>query len=239
MALPGTAFLALWNERAPAREDYDLWHTREHVPERLGIPGMLMGQRYADGDGPLPSYFTLYALSSLTVLESPEYHSVLASPSAWSLSMRPSISDWYRRGCETLISLGGGVGGCLAAVLLAGRPRDDLARTSFARIVELPAFCGLHLGRVTDIPPLPFATSDPPHLPAADAILLVEGFDWPAMAASLPELDQLIHASGYRPLIPWTRYRLAFALENSDRGSMLDLDATRLGLRRIDPGENG
>ena len=46
MALAGTAFLALWNDFDPARdEEYNCWHTFEHVPERVGIEGILTGQR--------------------------------------------------------------------------------------------------------------------------------------------------------------------------------------------------
>ena len=40
MTLKGTGFLALWNDFDPEREaEYECWHTFEHVPERVGIPG--------------------------------------------------------------------------------------------------------------------------------------------------------------------------------------------------------
>ena len=52
MSLKGTAFLALWNDIAAARDaEYNLWHTREHVPERLSVPGILTGKRYVDQIG--------------------------------------------------------------------------------------------------------------------------------------------------------------------------------------------
>src|SRR3569623_670723 len=177
MTLPGTAFLALWNERAATRDDYDVWHTREHVPERLTVPGILAGQRYTDGDGPLPSYFTLYPLRDLGVLGSQPYRAVVEQPTPWSLSMRPAMSHWYRRGCDTALSLGGGTGGCLAAMLLSGDSPQEHLQDSFLRIRELTAFCGLHLGQVREVPALPFTGPAPTHLPNADAILLVESFD--------------------------------------------------------------
>ena len=35
------AFLALWNDVASGREaEYERWHTFEHVPERVAVPGM-------------------------------------------------------------------------------------------------------------------------------------------------------------------------------------------------------
>jgi hypothetical protein len=47
MTLKGSAFLALWNDFDPARDaEYNCWHTYEHVPERVGIEGILTGRRY-------------------------------------------------------------------------------------------------------------------------------------------------------------------------------------------------
>ena len=47
MPLKGSAFLALWNDIEPQRRtEYDAWHTFEHVPERVGIPGFIRGRRY-------------------------------------------------------------------------------------------------------------------------------------------------------------------------------------------------
>ena len=48
----GNGMLALWNGVDPARRDeYDLWHTREHVPERVAVPGMLGARRCVRLDG--------------------------------------------------------------------------------------------------------------------------------------------------------------------------------------------
>ena len=44
MALVGDAFLAMWHDIEPASwNDYMEWHTREHMPERLSIPGFTVG----------------------------------------------------------------------------------------------------------------------------------------------------------------------------------------------------
>ena len=46
MSLPGNAFLAMWHDIEPdAWTEYMEWHTREHMPERLSIPGFLVGKR--------------------------------------------------------------------------------------------------------------------------------------------------------------------------------------------------
>ena len=92
MALNGTAFLALWNEFDPARDDeYSIWHTFEHVPERVGIDGVLSGRRYAAREREHWRYFTLYELSGLDALAGASYMDVVDRPTEWSASMRPSF----------------------------------------------------------------------------------------------------------------------------------------------------
>lgn len=47
MSLRGRGFLPIWFELAEGVErEFDRWHTIEHMPERLGIPGFLRGRRY-------------------------------------------------------------------------------------------------------------------------------------------------------------------------------------------------
>jgi hypothetical protein len=41
MALRGRAFMAVWHDIASTGEaEYNTWHTRQHMPERLGVPGV-------------------------------------------------------------------------------------------------------------------------------------------------------------------------------------------------------
>jgi hypothetical protein len=46
MALMGHGAVAIWNDVAPEglAEFYE-WHHREHMPERVSIPGFLRGRR--------------------------------------------------------------------------------------------------------------------------------------------------------------------------------------------------
>ena len=40
MTLLGQAVLAFWHDVAPGGEaEFDQWHLREHIPERLAVPG--------------------------------------------------------------------------------------------------------------------------------------------------------------------------------------------------------
>src|SRR5690606_33094368 len=66
-------------------DEFNEWYNKEHVPERLGIPGVLSGARYDSHRG-TPRYIALYELSSIDVLSSEEY-----------LSVRRAVTPWTRR----------------------------------------------------------------------------------------------------------------------------------------------
>src|SRR5262245_53685108 len=73
VALLGRAVRAFWHDiAAGGDDDFNHWHTEEHIPERVGIPGFLRGRRYEVlGEG--PRYFNLYETADLDVLGSPAY----------------------------------------------------------------------------------------------------------------------------------------------------------------------
>lgn len=135
MALDGTAFLALFNDFEPDRDaEYNEWHSREHVPERLTVPGIARARRYVNrADAQFP-YFTLYEVTSSRSMLSPPYLDLLANPTPWSARMRPSFRQFLRVPCETLASVSKGIGGAILVVRLVGEgaPRCCSGR-SFVR----------------------------------------------------------------------------------------------------------
>ncbi len=150
MSLQGEAFLALWNDVAPGHErEYDAWHTREHVPERVRVPGIFAGRRYAamaDVATAVHRYFTLYELADLAVLESAAYRQLVRDPTAWSQAMRPRLRRFLRAACVARSSRSTGVGGALVTL------RFDQSRTpaQMAALVHdcqnLPGIVGVHWG---------------------------------------------------------------------------------------------
>ncbi len=112
--VPAQAFLALWNgiARAEVQPEYERWHSFEHVPERVGLPGFVQATRYRAVAQPL-RYFTCYSLRTLAALDTPAYRDVFTHPTPWSARMRQVLCDFYRLPCV----LGGAHGLCSASRL--------------------------------------------------------------------------------------------------------------------------
>lgn len=207
-ALVGSAMIALWNDVEPGREaEYDAWHTGEHVPQRVGIPGILSGRRYVAAEaGGMPRYFTLYDLQGPEVLESAPYRAVVRHPTPWSAAMRPSLSRFLRLPCRRVLSLGGGIGGALATLRFPATPPEAL-RSRLAALLACEGITAVHLGE-------PFADGQPfPVGGAAEAdraaeggsLVLVEGTGPRALRLALFGQDGAPEAGGAQAL-----YSLAF-----------------------------
>jgi hypothetical protein len=73
MPLLGRAAMLLLFDVAPdAIAEHDDWHTHEHLPERLAIPGFLRGTRWIATHG-APRYMVVYEVADLATLTSAPY----------------------------------------------------------------------------------------------------------------------------------------------------------------------
>ncbi|MEO3999351.1 hypothetical protein [Mesorhizobium sp. CAU 1732] len=218
--LNGEGLLALWNGVEPARTaEYNAWHTREHVPERISVPGIHGARRYVRLDGPLPQYLTLYPMQNLDVLQSAPYLRLLDHPTDWSRTMRPSLSDFMRLCCRRVLSLGGGMGSALAAITVgeATDLRADALHALMADLLRHDAFTAIHIiERDGSVPDVPFTVGGgTPEFPRGGAILF-EGYDDAALAARLAHAcDELARIGLDDPASTLTRYRLAYALDRA------------------------
>ena len=95
---------------AEAQLEHDDWHSHEHLPERLAIPGFLRGSRWRALAGG-PAYFVMYEVGELGVLSSPAYMDRLNHPSPWTAKMMPSYRGMRRGLCEIVARAGHGLGG--------------------------------------------------------------------------------------------------------------------------------
>lgn len=149
MALAGKGVLAIWNGiAAEAEADFVAWHMREHIPERVGVPGFLRGRRYVAERG-TPKYFNFYETETPETLVSPAYIARLNTPSDWTKSVVRHFRDTSRTICALAASRGVGDGAYIATLRLsAAAERSDFLRRMADLIDQLskaPAIVAVHL----------------------------------------------------------------------------------------------
>lgn len=121
MPLLGQAAMLLSFDVAPeAIAEHDDWHTHEHLPERLSIPGFLRGSRWVAVHGQ-PRYLVLYEVAQLATLDSDAYLQRLNNPTLWTSTMMPHYRGMSRGLCTVAGSFGLGVGHI--GLLLRFRPQ--------------------------------------------------------------------------------------------------------------------
>jgi len=152
MSLLGKAALAMWwDMSASRRPEFEHWHTHEHFPERLGIPGFRRATRWTSADGD-EGIFVMYELDDYEVLASPAYLARLNAPTPWSTSLMPDHRNMIRSQCRVLESCGiNPARNALTVRLSPASGRDGELRAAIRRIsarIPLQAgFAGLHLLR--------------------------------------------------------------------------------------------
>src|SRR5882724_10383349 len=150
MALIGNGVLVIWNGIArEAEEDFVAWHVREHIPERVGLPGFLRGRRYVAVDGH-PKYFNFYETETTSDLSSPAYVARLNAPTHWTRRVIAHFTDTSRTICEVAWTLGLGEGGWVEAIVLetalaAEKFQAALRGYLQEAVTALPGIVGLHL----------------------------------------------------------------------------------------------
>lgn len=225
MSLLGKAAVAMWWNILPEmRPEFGDWHSHEHFPERLGIPGFRRGSRWSstlDATG----FFVLYELDDYATLTSPAYLARLNDPTPWSRKMMPHHRDMVRSQCRVIASYGGGVAGSLATVRLSAQPgtegRFETTLTDTLRAYPgKPGLTGAHLLR-TDTPRTASPTTEQQIRggdAAADWIVLIAGYDPEVVVETVSgwQSASALRALGARETITIGRYKLSFAMTSRD-----------------------
>jgi hypothetical protein len=229
MALLGDAAVAMWADFVPEIvPEFEDWHTHEHMPERLGIPGFLRGTRWSGG-GAGASHFILYELESLEVFSSQAYLERLNQPTPWSRKLTPHHRNMVRTPCQVAGSAGAGVGAALLTIRFSPRPgeadrlRDWLVGAVLPELARRPGLASANL-LVAQPQVMPPQTEEQ-RLRGGDAVadwvLLVGGYDAAAIAL-LPDHDlgaAVLRDCGAAPGAVAGVYRLDFALTSVDLGA--------------------
>jgi hypothetical protein len=228
LALTGNALLAIWHDIEEAsRHEYMEWHTREHMPERLSIPGFTVGKRLINHGLDRYRYGTIYSGRDLEVFRSPAYLERLNTPTEWSLRVQPAFRNFLRVACIRLASRGVGDGGAVATVRLdfaPGSGESELRGGAAALADSLLAITGVCCAHVAMARPEVSGvrtreTELRPEMSekAFDALVLVEGSGRPELEAVVGEIEPAIAQSGCGLGNPATQvYNLAYQLSAPD-----------------------
>ena len=190
MALLGKSAMILSFDVDPAASDeHDNWHSHEHLPERLSIPGFLRGSRWLARTGQ-SKYFVMYEVEDLATLASKPYLERLNNPTPWTARMMVHYRGMRRGFCRLTCSYGLGLG--RAGLLIRLRPAPDKEAQLREWLAEkllpaLPAQPGLTSAHLFEAALTPEETSEQRirgRDSGLDWVVLVTGFS-PENVASL------------------------------------------------------
>jgi len=137
-ALLGRGAVVIWNDVADdGRERFYEWHDKEHMPERLALPGFRRGRRFARR-GHSPEWLTLYEADDVAVVTSPEYLARLNAPTPLTVSTLRYFRNTSRAACRVVHSIGSSTGGHVLTLRLVVSGVGSEAMSSYFREEAFP-----------------------------------------------------------------------------------------------------
>jgi hypothetical protein len=228
MSLKGSAFMVMWHDIASEGEpEYHLWHTREHMPERLAIPGFQRGRRGVNWGLQHYRYLTVYEGTDLEVFRSPGYLERLNNPSPWTQRTMPHFRNFLRVSCETVTTGGAGAGGAMGTFRVDFGPGMTEARfrqiapALADRLAERPGVSAVHTAvarpEVSGVETTENRIRVQMHEKGFEAVILVEAVGLTELEAMLADLTREVAAVGLAD-VRAEAYDIAFLL-GRDGGS--------------------
>lgn len=191
-SLHGQGFVAIWNGVSSGHEvDFQHWHEREHIPERLAIPGFMSGARWR-AEEPAGGYFTLYQLEHPSVASSEAYLERLNAPTLWTREIMSYFQDNARCVGSFLKSAGDPPSSRIAVVRI--QTASEGMSFSPDEIMAIPGVLGCHLG-LSDAKASSLATKEREGRRVEEPIgLIVVSFDTEADAdAATDDMKSALH----------------------------------------------
>lgn len=226
MALKGRAFIIMWHDITPQGDaDYNQWHTRQHMPERLDHAGFRRSRRGVNRGLDRQVYFTLYEGDDLASFVAQDYARSLNFPTPWTQSIAPHFRNFLRMACEVLETGGRGVGGGLVSIRL--RLPDGMAEAAaqaalapaLDAIRAMPAVTAVHLaGARPDYSEIRTSETDlrpPMSEPPFDLVVVAETIGLAEAREAQDAMEAAIRQAGFgAPLAQ--AYDVAYTLEKRD-----------------------
>ena len=191
MPLHGKGMLVVFNEVAAEDErDFNEWYNREHIDERVGLPGFRRGRRYVAVRGS-PKYLATYECDKVEDLATPGYLALLADQTPWTKAVMARFTHFKRMTVRVRLDLAHGEGGALTTVRFTPQPAMARQLTGWLKdalpaAIAKPGMVGAAVvENDVEIANAPVAQSsmDHPKVEEAEWVVLLEGAD-PAATAS-------------------------------------------------------
>ena len=193
MPLRGKGMLIVYNEVKPRHErDFNEWYNREHIDERVNLPGFHRARRYVAVRAS-PKYLATYECDSVGDLATPGYLALLADQTPWTKAVMARFTHFNRLTLRIQVDLTHGVGGAVTCVRFVPDPRKRMALTEWLQKTALPKAIARNgmLGAFAaendiDIANAPVQDKSMDHPKALDAewVVLLEGADPASTAAA-------------------------------------------------------
>lgn len=213
--------LTSMNIGASDEAEFNRWYDREHLEERVAIPGFLEARRYVAHEGN-PKYLSLYSTETFEVLDSPAYRTALANQTAWSKANIARFQNMIRAVARITISRGTGRGAVLGIIRLrpSGGGEDKLRAALHEQFdpASLDGIISMHLIESNPALSKPItdnaAAADPG---AGDWFVLIDATDVGAVPAASARLT---NNAAFKPLLITSGvYRLMWDIAKSDIAS--------------------
>jgi hypothetical protein len=217
MPIAGSGMLMTSMDIDPAHErEFNQWYDREHLAERVAIPGFMEARRYVAVNA-APKYLGLYSTATFDVLDSDTYRTALANQTAWSLENIGRFKNMLRSVARITVSRGQGRGAALGVVRV--RPPEgavDGLRQALRALLDpgdIDGIISMHL--MESDPRLSKPLTDDPAAPnpaARDWYALIDGTSIESVTAAMTgRFDATIAAEGGATISAGT-YRLMWDL---------------------------
>jgi len=221
MPLHGKGMLIVFNQvKARDEQDFNEWYNREHIDERVNLPGFHRGRRYVAVGGS-PKYLATYECDTVEDLATPGYLALLANQTPWTQAVMARFTKFNRLTVRVQVDLAHGAGGAVAAVRFTPNPRDRKALVTWLRGTALPkaiARPGLVGGAAAENDlevanaPLQDKSMDHPKADEAEWVVLLEGGEAGAVGAAARATFTLANLKNFGVSVAPTigTYRLLF-----------------------------
>jgi len=202
--------IVIWNDiKEEMRDEFVQWHSTEHLPERVSIPGFISGQRWY-GERASPQYLTTYVTQNTGVLTSDAYIQRLNDPTPWTLKTVAAFRHTCRAAGEVMWEYGSkkGYGGHILAIRITELEDLTILTEYLNSLANSPEQCFAELLRARLVLTTPTASQLPtaeravrtgdqnePHM-----VLLLESFSGEAplrhaLSKITAHIPKLMHSS--------------------------------------------